>query len=386
MKIVIAPDSFKESLTAKEVAEAIKAGFETVFPNAYYDLIPMADGGEGTMQALVDTSYGRLIPCEVRNPLGEKINAYWGISGDGNTAIIEMAQASGLPLIPIEKRNPLYTTSFGTGELIKSALDYGVKHIILGIGGSATNDGGVGMLQALGVKFTDKNGQDIKMGGGELIHLAHIDLSSLDPRLLHTSIEVACDVDNPLCGKEGASCVFGRQKGADDEMIIKLDNALSHFGDIAYKILHKEIKSARGAGAAGGMGAGLLLLPQVSLRKGIDIVLNYTQLERHIVDADLVITGEGKMDRQSIFGKTPIGIAKLAKRYKKPVIAIVGSTGEGYEIVYHHGIDAIFTSIRNTKGLAYALKNAKQNISTTAENIARILEIAKYKLPHILEK
>ncbi len=378
MKIVIAPDSFKESLTALEVAQAIKSGFAEIFPDAEYCLVPMADGGEGTVQSLVDASLGKIVHCPVTAPLGNQIIAFFGVTGDGDTAIIEMAAASGLPLVPVEQRNPTKTTSFGTGELIKRALDQGVSKIILGIGGSATNDGGVGMLQALGVKFTDNQGNSIQAGGKHLREIINIDFTKLDPRLQNIEILVACDVDNPLCGERGASAIFAPQKGATPEMVKELDDALNHFAKVVLSQYGKEIKNIAGAGAAGGMGAGLLLLPKVKLQKGVAIVLNYTQLAQKIQNADLVITGEGRMDGQSIFGKTPIGVAKVAKSFNKPVIAVVGSLGDGYQAVYEHGIDAIFPIINNTKGLADALANATQNLHRTARNIAKLLQLKKF--------
>ena len=296
MKIVIAPDSFKESLTALEVANAIETGFKRIFPNAEYVKLPMADGGEGTVQSLVDATQGRLIETEVTAPLGNQVKSFFGLSGDGKTAIIEMAAASGLHLVPMDKRNPCQTTSFGTGELIKQALDLGVQHIILGIGGSATNDGGAGMLQALGLRLLDKNGQSIGFGGTALSNLAEIQLADLDPRLQHVQIEVACDVNNPLCGERGASAIFGPQKGATPEMVKELDAALAHLAEIAERDCGKQIKEQPGAGAAGGMGGGLLLLPNVQIKAGVQIVLDNLKLAEQVKEADLVITGEGRMD------------------------------------------------------------------------------------------
>ncbi|MDQ6589492.1 MAG: glycerate kinase, partial [Haemophilus parainfluenzae] len=347
MKIVIAPDSFKESLTALEVANAIETGFKQIFPNAEYVKLPMADGGEGTVQSLVDATQGRLIETEVTAPLGNQVKSFFGLSGDGKTAIIEMAAASGLHLVPMDKRDPCQTTSFGTGELIKQALDLGVQHIILGIGGSATNDGGAGMLQALGLRLLDKNGQSIGFGGAELSKIAEIQMTDLDPRLQYVQIEVACDVNNPLCGERGASAIFGPQKGATPEMVKELDAALAHFAEIAGRDCGKQIKEQPGAGAAGGMGGGLLLLPNVQLKAGVQIVLDNLKLAEQVKEADLVITGEGRMDAQSILGKTPIGVARTAKQFNKPVIVIVGCLREDYEVVYEHGIDAVFPIIRN---------------------------------------
>ena len=375
MKIVIAPDSFKESLTALEVANAIETGFKRIFPNAEYVKLPMADGGEGTVQSLVDATQGRLIEAEVTAPLGNQVKSFFGLSGDGKTAIIEMAAASGLHLVPMDKRDPCQTTSFCTGELIKQALDLGVQHIILGIGGSATNDGGAGMLQALGLRLLDKNGQSIGFGGAALSNLAEIQMADLDPRLQHVQIEVACDVNNPLCGERGASAIFGPQKGATPEMVKELDAALAHFAEIAVRDCGKQIKEQPGAGAAGGMGGGLLLLPNVQLKAGVQIVLDNLKLAEQVKDADLVITGEGRMDAQSILGKTPIGVARKAKQFNKPVIAIVGCLREDYEVVYEHGIDAVFPIIRNLGDLPTILKQGEQNLISTAQNVARLLSL-----------
>lgn len=376
MNIVIAPDSFKESLTALEVAVAIKTGFERIFPNAEYQLVPMADGGEGTVQSLADATQGSLQKIAVIAPLANTVEAFWGLSGDKQTAFIEMAAASGLHLVALEQRNPLVTTSYGTGELIKAALDLGVKKIILGIGGSATNDGGVGMLQALGIRFLNAQQQEIGFGGEQLTFISQIDLSALDPRLAQVEIEVACDVNNPLCGEYGASAIFGPQKGATAAMVEQLDKALAHFAQVVKSQLGKEIALHAGAGAAGGMGAGLLLLPNVRLKSGVQIVIEATHLQDKISQADLVITGEGRMDAQSIAGKTPIGVARLAKELNKPVIAIVGSLREDYSVVYQHGIHAVFPIIRQLSSLDELLKQGKENLISTAENVARVIKLS----------
>lgn len=373
MKFVIAPDSFKESLTALEVATAIETGFKRVFPDADYVKLPMADGGEGTVQSLVDATQGKLIECEVTAPLGDKVKSFFGLSGDGKTAIIEMAAASGLHLVPPEKRNPLLTTSYGTGELIKLALDLGVESFILGIGGSATNDGGVGMLQALGVQCLDSQDKPIGFGGAELANIVKIDVQQLDPRLQQVHIEVACDVNNPLCGECGASTIFGPQKGATSEMVKQLDAALSHFAEIAERDCGKQIRDQAGAGAAGGMGGGLLLLPSVQLKAGIQIVLDRLRLIDYVKDADVVITGEGRIDAQSIMGKTPIGVARTAKQFNKPVIAIAGCLREDYDVVFDHGIDAVFPIIHQLGDLSDILKQGEQNLISTAQNVARVL-------------
>ncbi|MCW9699465.1 glycerate kinase [Avibacterium sp. 20-129] len=375
MKILIAPDSFKESLTALEVAEAIEIGFKKIFPQAQYCKIPMADGGEGTVQSLVDATEGKLIQCTVTAPLGNKIDAFWGLSGDGKTAFIEMAAASGLHLVPMEARNPLKTTSFGTGELILEALNYGVKKIILGIGGSATNDAGVGMLQALGARILNGENQLLGYGGEQLINIAHIDLHQLDPRLAQVQIEVACDVSNPMCGETGASAVFGPQKGATLQMVQQLDVALAHFAQTVWQQLGIDIANQAGAGAAGGMGGGLLLLPKVRLKKGVNIVLETLNFATQVQNADLVITGEGRMDGQSAYGKTPIGVAKVAKQFGKPVIAIVGCLREDYEVVYEQGIDAVFPIIRQLDSLENTLRSGKENLISTAQNVARFYQL-----------
>lgn len=377
MKIVIAPDSFKESLTAMQVAEAIKLGFQKVMPNETYITIPMADGGEGTVQSLVDATKGKLINVEVMAPLGNKINSFYGISGDGKIAIIEMAAASGLHLVPISARDPKITTSFGTGELILDALDKGVKRIILGIGGSATNDAGVGMMMALGAKFYNKERLAIPLGGAALIELAYIDLSALDARLQDVEIEVACDVNNTLCGEDGASFIFGPQKGADKESVQLLDKSLQHFADIVKKQFDIDLLTIPGGGAAGGMGCGLYGLLNANLKPGVDIVLNAVDFRSACKNADLVITGEGRMDAQSIRGKTPIGVAKLAKQNGCPVIAIVGCLREDYETVYEHGIDAVFPIIRQIAPLEIILEQGYHNLVSTAQNIAKL-----YSLKH----
>ncbi|HGO5854973.1 TPA: glycerate kinase [Mannheimia haemolytica] len=376
MKIVIAPDSFKESLTALEVAQAIQQGFARVFPEAEYQLVPMADGGEGSVQSLIDATHGNLQKISVIAPLANEVEGFFGLSGDQKTAFIEMAAASGLHLVPMEQRNPLVTTSYGTGQLIKAALDLGVEKIILGIGGSATNDGGVGMLQALGAKFLNAEQREIGFGGEALSQIQQIDLSGLDSRLSQVEFEVACDVDNPLCGERGASAIFGPQKGATAEMVKTLDQALLHFAETVKSQLGIEIAEKAGAGAAGGMGGGLLLLPNVTLRSGVQIILEATDLAEKLANADLVVTGEGRMDAQSIAGKTPIGVAKTAKQFGKPVIAIVGSLKEDYPVVYQHGIDAVFPIIRQVSNLDAVLKSGKENLISTAENVARLWKIS----------
>jgi glycerate kinase len=372
MKIIIAPDSYKESLTAMEVATAIEAGFRQVMPTAEYIKLPMADGGEGTVQSLVDASNGTIIEHQVTGPLGEQVPAFFGIMGDGKTAVIEMAAASGLHLVSPNLRNPMLTTSYGTGELILAALDHGVDHIIVGIGGSATNDGGIGMAQALGVQLLDNKGQALGFGGQALAQLASIDITTVDPRLAHIKLEVACDVDNPLCGKKGASHIFGPQKGATPAMVAELDQHLAHYAAIIKRDLAIDVKDMAGAGAAGGMGAALLGLFNAQLRSGIEIVIDAVHLGDIIKDADLVITGEGRIDSQTIHGKTPIGVARTAKKYHKPVIGIAGCLSQDCGVVYDHGIDAVFSVVPAAMSLEHAFNNAAVNVELTARNIAAI--------------
>ena len=372
MKIIIAPDSYKESLTAMEVATAIKAGFCQVMPDAEYIKLPMADGGEGTVQSLIDASNGTIIHHSVTGPLGEQVPAFFGLMGDDKTAVIEMAAASGLHLVSPNLRNPMLTTSYGTGELILAALDHGVDHIIVGIGGSATNDGGIGMAQALGVQLLDNKGQALGFGGQALAQLASIDITTVDPRLAHIKLEVACDVDNPLCGKKGASHIFGPQKGATPAMVAELDQHLAHYAAIIKRDLAIDVKDMAGAGAAGGMGAALLGLFNAQLRSGIEIVIDAVHLGDIIKDADLVITGEGRIDSQTIHGKTPIGVARTAKKYHKPVIGIAGCLSQDYGVVYDHGIDAVFSVVPAAMSLEHAFNNAAVNVELTARNIAAI--------------
>ncbi|MBY0001392.1 glycerate kinase [Priestia aryabhattai] len=375
MKIVIAPDSFKESLTALRVCEAVEKGIKTHFPNAGISKVPMADGGEGTVQSLVDATGGEIIQTRVTGPLGKEVEAFYGILGDRKTAVIEMAAASGLHHVPVDKRNPLITTTRGTGELILKALDHKVKHIIIGIGGSATNDGGAGMAKALGAKLLDANGAEIKEGGGSLDQLTAIDLTNLDSRLAKVKVEVACDVDNPLTGETGASAVFGPQKGATPDMVRQLDRNLAHYAAVIKKEMDIHIQNVPGAGAAGGLGGGLLAFLSAELKPGVDIVIEATQLESYIKDADLVITGEGRIDGQTIYGKTPIGVAKTAKKHGVPVIAIAGSIGEGSEAVYEHGISALFSVVPGAVTLSEALEKANENIEKTAKNVASVIRL-----------
>lgn len=375
MKIVIAPDSFKESMTAKEACEAIEKGMKIALPNAEFIKVPMADGGEGTTQSLVDATEGKMYFVETTGPLGEKVKSKFGILGNGEIAVLEMASTSGLELVPREKRNPMITTTYGTGELIKKAMDMGAKTILIGIGGSATNDGGAGMIQALGGKLLDENGKQISFGGGELSKIKKIDLSELDSRIKNIKFIAACDVQNPLTGETGAANVFGRQKGATEEMVKILDNNLKHYAELIRKDVKVDVENIPGAGAAGGLGAGLMAFLNAELRKGIDIVIEYSKLEEKIKGADFVITGEGSIDSQTRFGKTPYGVVSVAKKYGVPNITLAGNVSKDIEILYDYGFDAIFSIMQGVDNLDNALKNGKVNLEKTAENIARLIRI-----------
>lgn len=377
MKIVIAPDSYKESMSAQDVAAQIEKGFRDVFPDACYVKLPVADGGEGTVEAMVAATNGRIVNVKVTGPLGDNIAAFFGLSGDEKTAFIEMAAASGLEQVPAQQRNPLLTTSYGTGELIRCALDHGVEHCIIGIGGSATNDGGAGMAQALGAKLLDASGSQIGFGGGELDKLASIDIGELDARIKKCRFEVACDVTNPLTGEQGASAIFGPQKGATDQMIEQLDNALGHYAEVIRHDLDTDVEQVPGAGAAGGMGAALLAFCSADLRQGIEIVTEALGLDEIVRDASLVITGEGRIDSQTIHGKVPIGVARVAKRYDKPVIGIAGSLTADVGVVHEHGLDAVFSVLYHICSLEEALDNAAENVRMTARNIAATIKLSQ---------
>ncbi|WP_096437397.1 glycerate kinase [Alteribacter populi] len=376
MKVVIAPDSFKESLSASEVADAIEAGFKQVFPDASYLKIPMADGGEGTVYALVYATGGEIIEKTVKGPLGKPVNASFGLLGDKKTAVIEMSAASGLHHVPPELRNPLITTTWGTGELLLAALDHGAEKIIIGIGGSATNDGGAGMIQALGGELLDHSGHQIEPGGGQLQDLVSADLSVVDERMKHVKLEVACDVDIPLTGSNGASAIFGPQKGASPDIIEVLDKNLKHYAEVMETPVQKEIRNTPGAGAAGGLGFGLLSAFSAELKSGVKIILEAVQFESQIKDASLVITGEGKIDHQSIHGKTPVGIAELAKKHGIPVVGMAGSISQDSEVVYDYGIDCLYSVVPGAVPLADALENAAAYTTVTARNLAKTIAFA----------
>ncbi|MCP8852474.1 glycerate kinase family protein [Latilactobacillus sakei] len=379
MKIVLAPDSFKNSVTAIEASHAMRAGFKKVFPKATYVEVPMADGGEGTVQSMVDATGGRFLTAEVVNSLGQKVTAQYGILGDRETAVIEMAAASGIQFINEQTRNPLVTTTYGTGQLIEAAVKQGVKTIIIGLGGSATNDGGAGMAQALGVQLLNADQQSLGSGGGALADLASIDATGMLPALADVKIVIASDVTNPLIGEKGASAVFGPQKGATPEMVAQLDRNLAHYAAIIERDLGISVAQTPGAGAAGGLGAGLLAFTKAQLQPGVEIVIEKTQLKTAVADADIVVTGEGGIDFQTQYGKTPIGVAQAVKAVnpQATVIAIAGNIGEGTDVLYDLGIDSIFCSTPGVMSLEKALANTKANLTQTSMNIARLIQKTK---------
>lgn len=377
MKIIVAPDSFKGSLSALSVANAMEQGILSVFPNANVIKIPIADGGEGTVEALVTAAGGKMIEQTVQGPLGEPVKAHWGILGDRQTAVIEMAAASGLTLLPPEKRDPRVTSTFGTGELIRAALDKGMRKIIVGIGGSATNDGGTGMARALGVKFIGHDENELPEGGASLAKLNRIDMSDLDPRLASTEIMVACDVDNPLCGDRGASAVYGPQKGATAEMVKQLDKALQNYAEIARKETGRDIAGCAGAGAAGGLGGGLLFFTNAQLRPGVQIVLeaaNFSQIVQH---ADMVITGEGCTDYQTAHGKAPVGVAAIARQYNVPTVCLAGSLGKGSDEVLKHGIHGLMSIQSCPITLDECMANASELISAATARMCRLVQVGR---------
>lgn len=376
-RIVVAPDSFKESLDAVQVVEMITKGIFRVISDAEIIKIPMSDGGEGLTKCLVNATDGELVACSVLGPLGQPVEAYFGILGDKSTAVVEMAFASGLALVPQEKRDPAATTTFGTGQLIKAALDRGCQKIIVGIGGSATNDAGAGMAQALGVRLLDKRGNDLPPGGLALRNLVNIDLSGLDPRVQQVEFIAASDVDNPLCGPNGASMVYGPQKGASRSLCQELDESLAHFARVVKSQLKKDILDLPGAGAAGGLGGGLIAFLGASLKPGIQLVIETVKLEQHIANADLVITGEGKIDRQTLFGKVPLGVARIAAKHSVPVIALAGTVAKEAEELYQHGISAVASIIPHPMSLEEAMSQAPLLLADAVERIFRLIMVGK---------
>lgn len=375
MRIVIAPQSLKGSLTAAQAGLAIAQGVRAVYPLAEIAIVPVADGGEGTVQALVDAMGGAIIQPIVTGPLGEPVPAFYGILGDGRTAAIEMAACAGLPLVPPEKRDPRITTTYGVGELILAALEQGSRHFIIGIGGSATNDGGAGMAQALGATLTNNQGIAIARGGAALSTLQYISTDAMDSRLQGCTFEVACDVTNPLTGPTGASAIYGPQKGATPAMVIELDNALAHYAAVIERDLGLSLRDIPGAGAAGGLGAGLLAFLHATLRPGAQIVLETVKLEAQLSHADLVITAEGQLDSQTAYGKSVGAVAQLAKRYGLPVLALAGSLGEDYHTVYNLGVDAVAVLPSKPMTLAYAMEHAAQLAADATERALRLLQM-----------
>ncbi len=379
MKIVIAPDSFKESLTSMEVATELEAGLRRVWPDAVCIKIPMADGGEGTVQSLVDATGGDIVSCQAQAPMGNVITACYGLLGGGKTAVIEMAEASGLPLVARDKRNPLLASSYGTGQVIADALQRGVEDIIIGLGGSATNDGGAGMAQALGVRFLGADGTVITqpLGGGQLLSIDRIDLSGINPGLARLKVSVACDVTNPLTGVKGASAVYGPQKGATPAMVDELDRNLKHFASVIRRDVGIDVEGTPGAGAAGGMGAALIAFAGGTLKRGIELVVEATKLEQHMAGADLALTGEGRVDFQTAFGKTPSGVAAAARKFGVPVVAIGGGLSEDARGVFEYGIDGLAAATVNPMDLETAIRKSRQNLQDAAERVARLIVIGQ---------
>ncbi len=377
MRIVVAPQALKGSLTATEAGQAIALGIHAIYPEAEVKIIPMADGGEGTAQALVDATSGEIIAQTVTGPLDQPVDAFYSILGDGKTAVIEMAACAGLPLLTPEQRDPRITTTYGVGELIRAALDRGCRSFIIGIGGSATNDGGAGMAQALGTALHTVEGKPIARGGAALSTLASISIQHIDPRLQECTFEVACDVTNPLCGPQGASAIYGPQKGATPEIVQQLDTALSHYAAIIQRDLHCSVAEQPGAGAAGGLGAGLMAFLHATLRPGAQIITEALQLETHIRQADLVITAEGQIDGQTLYGKSVGAMASLAKQYHVPVIALAGSLGADYYAIYEQGIDAINVLPSGPISLDYAMEHATSLMTEATERTLRLLKLGQ---------
>ena len=377
LRIVIAPQAFKQSVAARAAALAIQRGVLQAVPDADTVLIPVADGGDGTLAALIDTTAGLYFTTPVTGPLGDEITAQWGVMGDGQTAVIEMALASGLALIPDDRRNPGVATTYGTGQLIAAALDAGYTRIIVGLGGSATNDGGTGMASALGVRFLDAAGNELPPGGAALANLAHIDTSGAHPALSAATLIGATDVTNPLCGDTGASAIFGPQKGATPAMVAELDACLSNLARVIQADLGFDVLETPGTGAAGGLGAGLIAFAGCDLRSGIDMVCDALDFDRHAANADLVITGEGRADRSTAFDKAPVGIARRSKAPGVPTLLLAGSLGPGYETLYQHGIDAIIPIAEEPTTLESSLQSGAELLERAAERALRLYYLGR---------
>lgn len=374
-KIVLAPQGFKESLTGLEIAEAMEVGAQSVWPDVNVVKIPVADGGDGTLQALVDSSGGAIRTAQVEDALGRTIEAEWGALGNGTTAVIEVARAVGLARLSLDERDVLNASTYGVGQLFCEALDAGFTDFIIGVGGSATNDGGAGMIQAMGGRLTDESGSEIARGGAALSSLRHIDVSNLDPRMQTAKVTVACDVNNPLCGPRGASAIFGPQKGANFEDVQLLDAALANYAQVIADDLHADVAEIPGAGASGGLGAGLMGFFDARLRLGADIVLEAVELEHHLEDADLVIVGEGQFDRSTVFNKSPVAVAQKAKIHGIPVIGIAGSLGAGFREVHDHGIDAVFSLVNRPMSLKAAMEDTKRLVAIATEEACRAINL-----------
>ena len=379
MKIIIAPQSFKGSLKAHEAAEAMSRGIKVYDNNIETVLLPMADGGAGTVRALVQATDGKLISTKVHGPLGDMVTAAWGILGDGQSAVIEVAAASGLELVPGDKLDPMSASTYGTGELILAALESGCKKIIIGLGDSATVDGGAGLAQALGIKLLDENNQPIPRSGAGLARLKHIDITGRHPLVNQCQIICACDVTNPLYGPDGAAFVYGPQKGATPDMVKQLDAALRNFSAVINQDLGLDIANIPGAGAAGGLGAGLVALLGAALQSGVDLICDSIGFEKYLADSSLVITGEGRIDYQTAFGKTTVGIARRAKAAGKPVIAICGELGEGYREVYKYGIDTVISILPRCMNRDEAMQQAEKLVQDTTERVIRLFCISQPK-------
>jgi glycerate kinase len=385
MKILLAPQALKGSLEATQAAQAMMRGVQRVWPDADYILLPVADGGEGTTRALVEAAKGQIITAQVTGPLGTPVEGFFGMlpaqgTAAAPTAVIEMAAAAGLPLVPPEQRNPRITTTRGVGELVRLALDRGCRRFIIGIGGSATNDGGAGMAQALGAALVNEDGADLPAGGAALARLAQVDVSGLDARLAESSILVACDVTNPLCGPEGASAIYGPQKGATPAMVAELDAALAHYAALLKRDLGTDVRDVPGAGAAGGLGAGLLAFLRATLTPGAPLILDTLRLDEHLRGAALLFTAEGRLDGQTVYGKSVAALAARARAQGVPVIALAGSLGAGYEALYQIGVDAVVPLPDAPMSLDDAMQRADDLLAAAAERAARLIALGRMTL------
>ena len=372
MKIVIAPQGFKGGISGLEAARAIARGVLKAVPDAETVLLPVADGGDGTLHALVDATGGEIFTSMVTGPLSHQVEAEWGVMGDGRTAVIEMARASGLAMVPPRRRNPKVTTTLGTGELLKEALERGYERVIVGLGGSATNDGGAGMAAALGARLLDSSGNALPPGGTALARLARIDTSGMLDQIDGAEIIAATDVTNPLCGPTGASVIFGPQKGASEELVAELDAALLNFAQVVKRDIGRDVLDIPGAGAAGGLGAGLIAFAGARIQSGIDLVCQVLDFDTHLAGADLVITGEGRADRSTVFDKAPVGVARHAKAHGVPTVLLAGSLGEGHEQLYNHGVASILCISDGAMSFQQALGRTGEMLEGTAERAVRL--------------